>query len=115
MLPILTLGTCTIVTMQFWFKKSFKMFLVLIVVWFVSILTLLKYPLPGFGESLTPASHTETTEMDGKTKFEETLRRIDGSNKGDRKINKSRSAFRGKFLCKDAFLCLLSYNPTNDM
>lgn len=93
------LRTCAIVTMQFWFKKSFKVFVVLIVVWFVSIITLFKYPLPGFGDPLPSTSQMDTTVMHNKDKFEETLRRIDDSNKGDIKKNKSRSRFRGKFMC----------------
>lgn len=69
------------------------------VVWFVSIITLLKYPLPGFGDTLPSISQPRTTVIDSKAKFEETLRRIDDSNKGDTKTNLSRSVFRGKFLC----------------
>lgn len=84
--------------MQFWIKKSLKIFVVLIVVWFVSLITLLKYPLSGFGDSLPSTSQTETTVMDSKDKFEETLRKIDDSNKGVKKNNKSLSVFHGKFL-----------------
>lgn len=103
--------------MQFWFKKSFKIFLVLIAVWFVSIFTLLKYPLSGFGDSILSTTKTETTVRNGKTKSAKTLRRIDDSIKGDdKKMNKSRSAFRGKFLCKVAYFMFYFFtnNPTNN-
>lgn len=54
--------------------------------------------------------------MNGKTKSAKTLRKIDDSIKGDdKKMNKSRSAFRGKFLCKVAyFMFSLTNNPTNN-
>lgn len=117
MLPILTLRTRAIVTMQFWFKKSFKIFVVLIVVWFVSIITLLKYPLPGFSNSVPSTLPMETTVMDGEVKFEETLRKMDNSNKDDKNTNKSPSAFGGKFVCKVAYFMFsfLSNNRTNNM
>lgn len=83
--------------------------MVLIAVWFVSIITLFKYPLPGFGDSLPSTSQTETTIVDSKDKFEETLRRIDNSNKGDKKTNKSHSGFRGKFLCNDTYFVFFFY------
>lgn len=81
----------------------------LIVVWFVSIITLLKYPLPEFSDSVSSTLQMETTVMDGKVKFEETLRKM---NKDDKNTNKSHSAFGSKFLCKVAyfmfsFFCLI--------
>lgn len=66
--------------------------------WFVTIVTLLKYPIQGFGDYLPSTSQTETV-MDSKDKFDETLRKIDDSSKYDKTANKSHSAFRGKFLC----------------
>lgn len=90
--------------MQSWFKKCFKVFLVLIVVWFLSIITLLKYPLPGFGDSLPSTLKMETTVMDSKDKFKATLHKITDKNFDEKMINKSESKFRGKFLIEITFI-----------